>query len=315
MSAPTGIQGEEESFEVPASCNRMRADKALHSGRPELSRSFIQKLFAAGLVWRETEALTKSDKVWEGDLLQFSIPPARPLALRGVEIPLRFLYEDEDYVVVDKAPGMVVHPGAGTGEDTLVHALLHHCRGSLAGIAGVERPGIVHRLDKETSGVLVVVKTDRAYLDLSRQFSERSVEKVYTALVAGSPPAATGVMEDAIGRHPTHRTKMTVRQDGRSSRTDWEVVQRFPPHYTLLRLRLHTGRTHQIRVHCAHHGFPLVGDSTYGFRARDEVGKSAPRVLLHATRLVFRHVATGALLPVESPPPQDFQDVLRTLLD
>ncbi len=303
----------ETIFETPRDCDRLRADKAIHRNFPHLSRSFIQKLFDAGLVWRENEALGKSDKARAGDVLSFTIPPPQPLELTPAAIPLDILHEDDDYVIVNKAPGMIVHPGAGTGPDTLVHALLDHCHGRLSGIGGVERPGIVHRLDKETSGVIAVAKSDRAYRALSRQLSERRVEKEYLALVQGTPERDSGSIEASLGRHPVHRMKMCVRADGRAARSDWWVEGRPGFGYTLLRVRIHTGRTHQIRVHCAHARMPVAGDTTYGFRRHDSFSRSVPRVMLHARRLAFAHPATGTQCAVEAPLTADFSGVLEEL--
>jgi len=228
-------------------------------------------------------------------------------------MPLDILYEDTSILVLNKQAGRVVHPGAGTGEDTLVHGILYHCRGSLSGIGGVERPGIVHRLDKETSGVLIVAKTDGAFQSLAEQFSERSIQKFYTALVRGVPDPARGAVDEPIGRHPVHRTRMSCRPDGRPSRTDYEVARQWRI-ASQLDLRIHTGRTHQIRVHMKHLGHPLLGDSLYGYRQRD-CPVDVPRIMLHARRLVFQHPETGKQMVVEAPVPADFQDVISRLSD
>jgi len=298
-------------FEVPVACDRERADKVVTRFAGDLSRSRIQKLFDQGLVWREDEALSKSQKLRTGDWIQFSVPPPMPLELRPVAIPLQVLFEDEHMLAINKPVGMVVHPGAGTGEDTLVHALLHHCGDSLRGIGGVERPGIVHRLDRETSGLILAAKTEAGFQGLARAFEERSLVKRYEALVCGAPAAEHGSIDAPIGRHPTHRTRMAVRDDGRSARSDWTVLQRWGDAFALLGVRIHTGRTHQIRVHLSHIGLPLAGDSLYGYRA----GRSPlafQRVMLHARSLELKHPVSGAPLHLVAPRPADFRaSILR----
>ncbi|MFW6353559.1 MAG: RluA family pseudouridine synthase [Verrucomicrobiota bacterium] len=302
-----------ESLEVSEAEDRERADKVLTRHLPDLSRSQVQRLFAKGLVWREETALTKNERLRAGDVLSFSIPPVVPLDLRPVALPLEVLFETDDLIAVNKAPGMVVHPGAGTGEDTLVHALLHHCAGQLSGIGGVERPGIVHRLDRDTSGVIVAAKSDRAYQGLAQAFAERTLEKHYTALVRGVPRLLSGRIEAPIGRHPNHRTRMAVRDDGRPARTDWKLREAFGDLFAWLDLRLHTGRTHQIRVHCAHLAHPLAGDQAYGFRARKRDPVEVSRVMLHAARLVLTHPVSGIPLTLEAPVPEDFSSTVEAL--
>jgi 23S rRNA pseudouridine1911/1915/1917 synthase len=304
----------EFNFEVPAEMDRVRADKVLHAQMPDLSRSRVQTLFELGLVWRDDDALEKSDKVYAGDVISYEIPDLKPAKLRPVDIPLKVLFEDEHMIAIDKAPGMVVHPGAGTGEDTLVHALLFHCKGGLSGIGGEERPGIVHRLDKETSGVIVAAKSDPAFLALTKAFSERRTHKCYLALVAGCPTHQGGTIDAPIGRHTANRQKMCIRDDGRSAVSDWEVAERFGSVATLVRVVIHTGRTHQVRVHMSHIGLPLAGDELYGWHENKwpkEV--KVPRILLHAWQLEIPHPATHEPLALEAPVPQDFEDVLAAL--
>lgn len=305
--------GHENSFEVPQECDRLRADKALCMQLPEMSRSRVQKLFEAGLVWRDDEALSKSDKLRAGDSVSYEIPPPRPASLRAVDIPLHILHEDADMIAIDKAPGMVTHPGAGTGEDTLVHALLFHCAGQLSGMGGEERPGIVHRLDKETSGVIVAAKNDAAFLALSRAFAERETKKTYLALVSGNPSLPAGRIESPIGRHPVARHKMCVRDDGREALSEWEVVERFGPGATLMRVRIHTGRTHQVRVHMASIGMPLAGDTVYGWQPNRWPGGAVPRIMLHAWKLSLPHPGSGLPLNLEAPIPEDFQAAIQAL--
>jgi len=304
----------EGSFEVEEEMNRVRADKVLCAQLPEMSRSRVQQIFEDGHVWRDEVPLSKNEKLRTGDLISYEIPPAKPAKLRAVDIPLRVIYEDEHMIAVNKAPGMVVHPGAGTGEDTLVHALLHHCKGELSGIGGEERPGIVHRLDKETSGVIVAAKSDRAFLGLSKAFAERLTVKHYLALVSVCPGLPGGTIDFPIGRNSMHRQKMCVRDDGRSAQTDWEVVERFGTKAALLRIRIHTGRTHQIRVHMAYVEHPLAGDTVYGWQANSWIKDSiVPRVMLHAWTLELPHPITGELLKLEAPQPDDFQTVTAQL--
>jgi 23S rRNA pseudouridine1911/1915/1917 synthase len=235
------------------------------------------------------------------------VPPAEPLPLRPEAIPLDILFEDEDLLVVNKPAGMVVHPGAGCATGTLVHALLSHCR-HLPGIGGVERPGIVHRLDRDTSGVMVVAKTDAAHHSLSAQFKARTVAKRYLALAHGRLPPEGGCIEAPIGRREQDRTRMGIRAGGREARTSFRVLRRLAE-MTLVELRLETGRTHQIRVHLAHIGHPVVGDGVYGGRReRQARGRpdSAKRQMLHAWQLAFRHPTSGAPLAFTAPPPADF---------
>jgi 23S rRNA pseudouridine1911/1915/1917 synthase len=302
------------NFNVAPEMDRERADKVLHAIMPDLSRSRVQRLFDLGMVWREDEALVKSDKMYAGDVVSYEIPEVVPAKLRPVDIPLRVLYEDADMIAIDKAPGMVVHPGAGTGEDTLVHALLFHCKGQLSGIGGEERPGIVHRLDKETSGVIVAAKTDQAFLALTKTFSERRTKKEYLAIVAGSPNLPGGEIDAPIGRHGFNRLRMCVRNDGRPAQSDWEIVERFGKAATLVKVRIHTGRTHQVRVHMSHIGYPLAGDPMYGWRENAwPESVPVPRVMLHAWRLSLPHPISGETLELEAPIPDDFSSVLDHL--
>jgi 23S rRNA pseudouridine1911/1915/1917 synthase len=230
---------------------------------------------------------------------------------------LDILFEDDALLVLNKPAGLVVHPAAGHEAHTLVNALLHHCAGQLSGIGGVARPGIVHRLDKETSGCLVVAKNDDTHLALSAQFATRKVEKFYHAIVCGEMPHDKGEIRAAIARHPSHRKCMTVSEEsGRAARTTYRVLERLRS-ATLVEAMLHTGRTHQIRVHFQFLGYPLVGDTTYGARQNrrleELVGFAAPRQMLHAARLSFIHPRTGKRVSFEAPQPADFEDILRAL--
>jgi 23S rRNA pseudouridine1911/1915/1917 synthase len=254
--------------------------------------------------------------VRSGDTLLFSFPEVRTAELRAVDIPLDVLFEDKWLLAIDKPAGMVVHPGAGTREDTLVHALLAHCAGSLSGIGGVERPGIVHRLDRETSGVIIVAKTDQAHRDLARQFAARTVAKQYAALVSGVPRLMSGTIHKAIGRNPRQRHKMAlveVGHGGRASHTDWEIVERYGDLAALVACTLHTGRTHQIRVHMASLGHPLLGDVAYGWKANPRMRLQPARVMLHAGRLSLAHPKTGKTLDLRAPMPADFKAQIKAL--
>jgi 23S rRNA pseudouridine1911/1915/1917 synthase len=300
-------------FNVPAGIRRERADKVLAAHFPEHSRAALQRAFDAGLVSVAGKPVARKHAVSAGDVIVFALPEVKPAELRAVEIPLAILFEDEHLLAVNKAAGMVVHPGAGTGEDTLVHALLAHCRGELSGIGGVERPGIVHRLDRGTSGVILVAKNDATHRALTAAFARRDVVKEYLALVAGVPKQSTGKIEKAIARHPTQRHRMqAVATGGRASRTDWTVVETWAPRAALVRCRIYTGRTHQIRVHLSSIGHPLLGDPVYGFREAS-VPLQIPRVMLHAEHLVIAHPVTGRLLDLRAPVPEDFAGVQEGL--
>ncbi|MEX0331718.1 MAG: RluA family pseudouridine synthase [Puniceicoccaceae bacterium] len=306
--------GEEElQLTVPEDARSDRADKMLARLYPAYSRSRWQKLFQDGRVWQDERVLSQKTRLRAGDVVDISIPPVEPLELRPVEMDLTVVHEDADLLVIDKEPGRVVHPGAGTGEDTLVHGILHHCQGQLSGIGGKERPGIVHRLDKETSGLLLVAKSDAAFQSLAEQFSSRSIEKFYTALVHGVPEPAEGRVDEPIGRHPVNRLRMAVRPEGRHAVTDYTVKQAWTG-TSLLSLQIHTGRTHQIRVHMKHIGHPVLGDALYGFRKVPKVDlPDIPRVMLHAAQLKFTHPISGELMELEAALPEDFRQVIEGL--
>ena len=299
-------------YTVPEGIRLLRADKALALSHREHSRVAFHRAFDAGLVTRRGQVIGRDTTVAGGDVLEFSFPDLKPAELKAVEIPLEVIFEDKHLLAVNKSAGMIVHPGAGTGEDTLVHALLAHCAGSLSGVGGVERPGIVHRLDKETSGVLLVAKNDAAHRGLSGQFAGRQLRKEYLALVAGVPRLKSGVIERAISRHPVHRERMTVGEGGRPSRTDWEVVEAFGDQAALVRCQIHSGRTHQIRVHLKSIGHPLLGDTTYGWQPNPRL-PPAPRVMLHAERIAFLHPVTARPMDLHAPLPEDFRDLLGAL--
>jgi len=302
-----------QTYTVPEGIRSLRVDKALALAFREHSRTALQRTCDLGLVLRNGTAVKRDDTVAGGDVIEFSFPATTPTDLTPSKVPLQILFEDRHMLAINKAAGMVVHPGAATGGDTLVHALLGHCAASLSGIGGVERPGIVHRLDKETTGVMVVAKTDRAHRALADQFATRSLKKEYVALVAGVPPLLSGTIDRAISRHPTHRHRMTVSEGGRPARTDWERVEAFGDVAALIRLRIFTGRTHQIRVHMKSLGFPLLGDPLYGWKGDSRLKVPPPRVMLHAEHLVLAHPVSAKELDLRAPLPKDFQAQIAQL--
>jgi 23S rRNA pseudouridine1911/1915/1917 synthase len=290
---------------VPKEHARMRIDRHLVMALPELSRSRIQQLIHAGFVRLNGATTRPNQLVRSGDQIEVTQPRPQKIHTRPEAIPLQILFEDDDLIVINKPPGMTVHPGAGHHEHTLVNALLHHCP-TLSGIGGKERPGIVHRLDKETSGCLVAAKDDVAHRELSKQFATRTMEKIYLALVAGKLRKQTGVIEEKIGRHPVHRQRMSVASPrGRAARTDYRVLCS-SEEASLIECTLHSGRTHQIRVHLHHLGHPVLGDKIYAPR----FAKNFPRQMLHAWKLGFRHPRTGEWRNFEAPLPDDFKQAI-----
>lgn len=302
-----------QTYTVPEGHRRARADKVLAVAFPEHSRTALQRAFDAGLVTLRGVAIKRDQAVDGGDVLEFSFPDVAPTELKPVDIPLDVLFEDKHMLAINKPPGMVVHPGAATGEDTLVHALLAHCAGSLSGIGGVERPGIVHRLDKETTGVIVVAKTDQAHRALADQFATRTLKKEYLALVVGVPDRLSGTIDRAISRHPVHRHRMTVGEGGKPARTDWERVEAFGSMSALLRCQIFTGRTHQIRVHLKSIGYPILGDPLYGWKPDPRMAVQPQRVMLHAEHLVITHPVSGKVLDLRAPVPKDFTTLMKAL--
>jgi 23S rRNA pseudouridine1911/1915/1917 synthase len=294
-----------------------RLDSYLRGRFPAVSRGAIQRLIEQGHIRVNGRPVKPTHTPRAGEQVQVHWPEARPAEAQPESMPLEILFEDSALLVLNKPAGLVVHPAAGHEEHTLVNALLHHCAGQLSGIGGVARPGIVHRLDKETSGCMVVAKNDETHLALSAQFADRRVRKVYTALVCGEMQRDEGEIRAAIARHPSHRKRMAVSDDrGREARTGYRVLERLRG-ATLVEAALHTGRTHQIRVHFQFLGYPLLGDLTYGQRQNQRFeelfGFSAPRVMLHASQLAFIHPRTGKRLGFEAAQPQDFEDLLKAL--
>ncbi len=294
-----------------------RLDAWLRTHFPAVSRGAIQRLIEEGHIRVNGLPVKPAHHPRAGEQIEVHWPEARPADAQPEDIPLDILFEDEDLLVLNKPPGLVVHPAAGHEEHTLVNALLHHCAGQLSGIGGVARPGIVHRLDKETSGCLVVAKHDAAHVALAEQFAGRSLEKIYLAIVCGKVPRESGEIRAAIARHPTHRKRMAATDgSGREAWTSYRVRERLRA-ATWVEAVLHTGRTHQIRVHFQHLGRPVVGDATYGNRQNQRLaeasGYAAPRQMLHAWKLSFRHPCLRTRKSFEAPLPTDFLAGLSAL--
>jgi 23S rRNA pseudouridine1911/1915/1917 synthase len=293
-------------FVVSKEDARLRLDRFLAKQLPKYSRSRIQQLIRAGFVRLNYATTRPRQPVRSGDEIELTEPPLEKIENQPESIPIEVLSEDDDLIVINKPAGLVIHPGAGHQQHTLVNALLSHCT-TLSGIGGKERPGIVHRLDKETSGCLIVAKNDVTHRDLSRQFAERTVEKIYLALVAGKLRNQRGAIEEKIRRHPVHRQRMTVTSlRGRAAKTEYRVL-RFGNQASLIECRLHSGRTHQIRVHLHHIGHPVLGDKVYAVR----LAKDFPRQMLHAWKIGFRHPQTGEWRNFEAPLPDDFATALK----
>jgi 23S rRNA pseudouridine1911/1915/1917 synthase len=306
-------------FSVTASDSGERLDRFLTRQLPEHSRAYLQQLIDRQQILVGGRAAKPGYRLRLGDSIAVALPPPRPAEVRPEPLPLDILDEDAHLLIVNKAAGMVVHPSPGNASGTLVNALLAHCT-SLSGIGGVERPGIVHRLDKDTSGVMVVAKDDLTHRGLARQFAERQVRKLYLAIVRGEIRGEAGTVDAAVGRHPVNRQKMSTHtRVGREALTEFRVIERLA-HYTLLELRPRTGRTHQIRVHMAALGHPLLGDPTYG-RSRKDLARSPlaaqlswfQRQALHAWVLGFRHPRTGEWLERCAPLPADMECLLTLL--
>ncbi len=326
--------GEEEvrSVTVAAAETGERTDRLLAARLAPLSRTRIQRLVTEGRILNGGRVVgDAAERVNAADELTVRIPPPEPAAPVPEAIPLTVAHEDDALIVVDKPAGMVVHPAPGNWTGTLVNALLHHCGDSLSGIGGVRRPGIVHRLDKDTSGLLVVAKTDAAHRALAAQFADHGrtghLERAYLAFVWGVP-GQRGTVNAPIDRHPASRVKMAVRQSGREAVTHWRLVETYPdatgaPLASLVECRLETGRTHQIRVHMAHLGHPLLADEVYGTGFRTKLSRLSPparealerlgRQALHAARLGFEHPADGEIMSFESPLPEELEQLRRAL--
>lgn len=321
-----------ETVTIAAEDVGLRLDRVLATHIATLSRSHLKTLILAGQVTiaartiRDPAATVKS-----GDTITVTLPPPEPALPKGETIPLNIIYEDDAIIVIDKPKGLVVHPAAGHASGTLVNALIAHCGASLSGIGGIKRPGIVHRLDKDTTGLMVVAKTDSAHRALSKQFAEKSegpLKRGYLALVWGAPDRPKGTIDAPIGRHPHARDKQAVRQAGRQAVTHWQVLERFlgrdrKPIASLVACTLETGRTHQIRVHLAHIGHPILGDATYGTGFRTKAARLGPqpraalealgRQALHAYLLTIEHPETKVALEFRSELPGDLRGLREAL--
>lgn len=319
------VESVEHRFTAGAEDAGNRLDATI-AARIALPRAQVQRLIDDGKVTLNGVASAKAGaRLKVGDAILIRVPPPEPLEVVGEDIPLAILHEDADLIVIDKPAGLVVHPAAGHATGTLVNALVFHCR-DLSGINGVMRPGIVHRLDRDTSGVMIAAKNDRAHAGLTAQFAAKSagtarpgtgIERMYLAIAAPPPLHNAGTLRTLYGRHPVNRKKFSSKvATGKSAVTHFEIAERLHG-AALVRLRLETGRTHQIRVHASDHGWPLLGDAMYGVRSRDERVAAAAAALgrqaLHAATLVFDHPITGARLSFEAPPPADFAAAVQAL--
>jgi 23S rRNA pseudouridine1911/1915/1917 synthase len=314
-------EGKSFSTRVGEKDQGKRLDQFLSETDLTLSRSQAKKMIERNHILLNEKPTKPSARIKRDDVVSGTLPQPEPLSLKPESLPLTILYEDPSIIVIDKPSGMVVHPAYGNPSGTLVNALLYHCQ-DLTGINGVLRPGIVHRLDKDTSGVIVVAKEDEAYHHLAKQFKNRTVGKVYLALVYGKPGQDEGLIDSAIGRHPSERQRMSTRtKRGRSAITRWKVIERFVG-FTFLEAFPQTGRTHQIRVHLSSIGHPLLGDPLYGRKGRPgtihdpllrECLRKMNRQALHAYQLEFNHPRTGERVRFVSPIPQDMKEVLEWL--
>jgi len=301
---------EEEILSIVAEESGERIDALLARMIPDLSRSAAQRLIEQGAVLLEGRPVQKNTRCQAGESITIVLPETEEVDLLPQDLPLDIVYEDADLIVVNKARGMVVHPAPGHPDGTLVNALLWHCGDSLSGIGGEKRPGIVHRIDRDTSGLLIVAKNDFAHQALSAQLADRSLSRVYEAVVRGRLREESGTIDRPIGRHPTDRKRMAVTEkNGRPAVTHWEVLERYNG-YTRVRCRLETGRTHQIRVHMASIGHPLLGDGVYGAPSPE---KGLEGQCLHARELKFIHPRTGEHLQFKTELPGWFSEVLTRL--
>lgn len=301
---------QEYKLKVETDEEGLRLDQFLSQMLTAQSRSYLQKLIKQGNIIVNGDKKKSSYNVKTNDEIIVTLPSPIPLEVVPEPIPLSIIYEDTNLIVIDKPAGLVVHPAAGHFSNTLVNALVYHCGKSLSGIGGVLRPGIVHRLDRDTSGCIVVAKDDVTHIDLAKQFQERRVLKEYIALVSGWVKELHGTLTAVIGRHPVHRKRMTVRYDaGKEAITSYEVIERFQK-ATLLNLKLGTGRTHQVRVHMVHMGHPVLGDEEYGEKRSRLPGVEIARQMLHAYKLGFTHPIKSEWMEFTAPIPQDMQELL-----
>lgn len=310
MNKTINDQEQHYSFILQQEESGQRLDKWLQSQLPDMTRSAIQKLIEQGNVTRNGTAISKNGKGNTGDVIEVTVPQPKKLEVTAQDIPLEILYEDDDLLVVNKPKGMVVHPAAGNDDGTLVNALLHHCGESLSGINGIIRPGIVHRIDKDTSGLLIVAKNDVAHQGLAQQIKEHSFTRIYEAVVYGNVKQEEGTVDAPIGRHPTDRKRMAVTdKNSRNAVTHYKVLKRYDG-FTHVQLRLETGRTHQIRVHMAYIGHPVAGDPVYGVK---KVITALNGQCLHARVIGFVHPVTEKYIEITSELPAYFTDFLSKL--
>ena len=286
-----------------------RVDACIARLVSDVSRSAAQRLCEDGQVLLNGAPAKKNARVAPGDVLELTLPEPQPTQAQAEDIPLDVAYEDADVIVINKPKGLVVHPAAGHWEGTLVNALLHHCRDSLSGVGGALRPGIVHRIDKDTSGLLIVAKNDFAHQKLAAQLQDHTLARTYVCIVCGKLREDAGTVNAPIARDKNDRKKMAVRPDGKPAVTHWQVLARYPG-YTYVQCRLETGRTHQIRVHMASLGHPILGDTVYGHK-KPELGQNTQ--CLHAKELTFRHPRTDEPVTVTCPLPEEFERVLQVL--
>lgn len=302
-----------EEYTVEEKLSGMRLDKFLTEIYPEQTRSFLQKLVKSGEIKVNGKSVTKAGFVVErGDQVYASIPAPQAVEIEAENIPLDILYEDADVLIVNKPKGMVVHPSAGHYSGTLVNAIMYHCADSLSGINGEIRPGIVHRIDMDTTGALIICKNDSAHVDIAEQIKDHTVTRRYRGIVCGIVKEDEGTIEGAIGRHPTQRKKMAINEkNGKPAITHYKVLQRFAK-YTYMEFCLETGRTHQIRVHMASIGHPLLGDELYG-NPKNLAMKGLQGQTLHAMVIGFVHPSTHEYMEFEAPLPEYFQKLLQKL--
>ena len=294
---------------IIAEMENVRLDAYIAQKCENLSRTMIQKLIEDGEILVNGQEKKISYKTKQGDVIEIHIPEAKEINLKAQDIPLDIVYEDDDIIVVNKPKGMVVHPANGNPDGTLVNAVMSLCKGSLSGIGGEIRPGIVHRLDKDTSGLIIIAKNDVAHINLSKQIKDRRVKKIYIALVKGNVSENEATVNMPIGRSTKDRKKMAVRKDGKEAITHFKVLKRYGK-YTLLELKIDTGRTHQIRVHMAEIGHPVVGDMIYS-NGKNEFGVEGQ--MLHAKSLDFQHPVTGKQIHLEAELPKYFEEILSKL--
>lgn len=289
--------------------NNERLDSYISKSNLDLSRSMVQKLIKENKVFVNGKNEKESYKIKVNDNITIQIEEPKSSKLEAQDIPLDIIYEDNDIIVINKPKGMVVHPGNGNPDNTLVNAVLAHCKGSLSGIGGEIRPGIVHRIDKDTSGLIIVAKNDKSHINLSEQIKNHEVTKIYTALVKGNISEDEATIDMPIGRDKKDRKKMSVTRDGKEAVSHIKVIKRYG-NYTLIRVKIDTGRTHQIRVHMAKIGHPVVGDEVYS-SGKNEFGVKGQ--MLHSTILKFKHPISGKEIMLEAPLPQYFENVLSKL--